>query len=1062
MEQTKSDIVRKSSGDENNGNKPSGTGTPSRLAHEPPSVRQIETLYPIDAKLLQYHFILDKVDVFLSKVQKLKLEIKQDTNFVIDPQTILLLSGTIFNINDNFYRRSEILQMCQKFNPSQKINLSPIISPISFDSLENIGKNSPVGPFGISLDKCVPLPSRKKMNDTLILLENLLNSVYDITLQRFESLLINFNNQHGLKETKSSIKEKLVFLDFDEIKSIDKFNFQDVPKIDLKKQEYIRKYYLTSQFQFLEVLIGDYIHIVDNIKQSIHNSIISLTKQKTQNNRTNPLFAMYTNLLRLADLYVEIRKIGKTIYFQNINYFQPYTKQRTALKATLSQMNILFTQSKQNGMLLSLISKYARRTEIKNLRMDFNIFVSEFRKVSLEMVTLLDKMIGVLKGIHGEFTLIVGEGKDSDFSTEYIRSKLRERANSERVKRLSMIHMQQEEMKVKLEHQIAGASVANNMSHINKRLNLVQAGKQEVTPQPTIVRRVEHRNITPNTQLARRASINGVIPAQSSSRLSSLKGSSHSPFYRPNASGSASPSVNSSRSNSLTRTDGMRQIARKVSLDSLTIGSISEDGAFVEPPKIGEDGVVSSQSTSSQSSTPTSSKISSDTTKTPTTQNVTRSSSRSNSLTSSPSSRAQLLQRRGSVNLSTPPGIASPASRSEYLRRRASVNLSSPSNSTNSLTRTNDQREVVQRKPNVNTSSPSTSNSNKLVSQPSTSSPGNLERRRSVVGVPNEVSSYSKSAAIQANKNSTPVHLTAQQRLQQHIMKASRNGTMYAQQLQSPRKTPNSSTSPPSGEETPTLIVSPPSPAAKPPIDDLPTSPLNSLKTGSMEAQKAIKMQLLNRSRSGSDANLSNYSLQDKLSPSKPKGLTSSSPSPTKIRSRSNSASVARKLALTSDKASNSGSASVSRNRSRANSASSRQTLSRTNSVLGGNTMVYKPEDTHLDESEEKRVRFTGVQEYTEDEDAPTPQRMQKQIRQKWAAYKPLFRKLNSQEGLALKLHKGDVDDVVQLPSVLMSQFNGEAPPKVKTTLRESTQISAAQSAASKLSTKFSLFRKRK
>lgn len=55
-----------------------------------------------------------------------------------------------------------------------------------------------------------------------------------------------------------------------------------------------------------------------------------------------------------------------------------------------------------------------------------------------------------------------------------------------------------------------------------------------------------------------------------------------------------------------------------------------------------------------------------------------------------------------------------------------------------------------------------------------------------------------------------------------------------------------------------------------------------------------------------------------------------------------------------------------------------------------------------------KKVRFAGVSQYSEDEDAPTPQRMQKQIRQKWAAYKPLFRKLNSQEGLVFKQNHMD------------------------------------------------------
>ncbi|GMG55589.1 unnamed protein product [Ambrosiozyma monospora] len=74
-----------------------------------------------------------------------------------------------------------------------------------------------------------------------------------------------------------------------------------------------------------------------------------------------------------------------------------------------------------------------------------------------------------------------------------------------------------------------------------------------------------------------------------------------------------------------------------------------------------------------------------------------------------------------------------------------------------------------------------------------------------------------------------------------------------------------------------------------------------------------------------------------------------------------------------------------------------------------GNLEVAKTEEPLVNDSGEvvKKVRFFDVPEYCEDEDAPTPQQLQKQIRQKWSSYKPQFRNrtklLNSQEGLAFR-----------------------------------------------------------
>jgi hypothetical protein len=1072
---------------DDNGNKNDLIVSPKRINTSTSQVTQIKTLYPVDAKLLQYYYINEKIKGYAQVIRKINESLKKQESPIVDPQAIILISGAIFNINDNFYRRSELLQNCQKFNPSQKIDVPLLLIPISFDSLENISRNSPVGPYGITSDKLVPLPNKKKVLECMILLEMLLHSVNEVINQKFDIAIKQFNTQHKLNESRNSLIEKLQTFEFTEFTIIEQFIFQDIPNIDVKKQESILKYYLTSQFEFLELKCATFQNIIDQLKSDVHKSIVSITKQKQQSSTFTPLYSMYIFLLRIADLYIEIRKSGKTVYFQNINYFQPYAKQNKNLAEVLKRNSVLFTQAKQNSMILTLLSKYARRTEIKNLSLDFNIFVSEFRKVSLNMLTLLDKMINSLKDLHNEWIMILSEGKDNDFNKEYLREKLRRRVATDRLKRVTLILEDQKKMKAQLENQLAGSITPKDLQHQKHVQKIDFTGNNgtidenkevQASSSSSIIR--TQRNLSQNLIKTRRASIHGlpVSPSQSSSRLSSLTSSSNSPFYKPNSAGSnesLSVSSSGSRSNSLTRTDLATRIIRKTSVEDIQanstknqndIGTNSQSNTFIEPPKIGQLTYTSLQRKSSNGSLnstvsplPRSPSLSRQAS---TVDSPSSSSSRSNSVTSSPIARkTQTLQRRSSVNLSHS---------SSYTQLRAQIQNRSASGS------------------------PSNASSG--------ASSATLKRRQSIIGLQSinadkekEKEEYAKAAALASKKSLPTSGLTAQQRMQQHILKSTQNGSVYSKPLERREMTTKSMIAQKKQEEsrqdiylafdntideiigvdTPKVEITPASPLAKKKlvfdtldecieekklhnhdvdvdekndkITDFP-SPLNSLRNTSLEAQNALQLQRMNRSRSNSNQTIGNgngngngkvsneatprsVKVRNSVSPTKrltesptlspspgpipiPVTVSSQSSSPTKIRSRSNSAT---------QKFNTNGSGNEL---SRQSTISRSRTRSRSSSVIVGNTIVVAPGDLSTCEEGIKKVRFTGVAEYNEDEDALTPLRAQKQIRQKWAAYKPLFRKLNSQEGLVFKQNFGeDTDELLQAPhSLIHIQFN--------------------------------------
>lgn len=1032
---------------------------------------RIKTLFPIDAKLFQYYYILEKIDRFETIIRSVKETQRNSKSPIVDPQAIILLSGVIFNVNENFYRRSELLQNCQKYNPAQKVDVPLLLNPISFDSLENISRNNPVGPYGIPLDKWIPLPNKRKALESMILLEILLHSVKEVINFKFEAALKQFNTQHKLNETRFSIQHKTNKIEFTELAIIENFIFKDIPEIDIKKQESVLKYYLKTQFEFLEIEIATFQNIIGTLKSDVHHSIISIARQKQhqleQSNTLSPLYVIYLLLLRIADLYVQIRKSGKTIYFQNINYFLPYSKQRKDLLEILQKNSLLFTKAKQNSMLLTLISKYSRRTEIKNLSLDSNIFVSEFRKVAVEMIKVLEQMIAALKGLHNQWTMLVAEGRDNEFNKEYLREKMKERVANDRMKRMSLALENQQELKNQLKNQLSGTVSPKNMVH-QKNLNRVSSignmnesidENNELKVSAPAIRNPVQKTTSPSLMKSR--PINGITRASStsSSRLSSLTSSSHSPFNRPNSAGENS--TPSSRTSSLTRTDSQREIARRLSVGEMKsvtakklseIESISENNdEFLEPPKIGNLRPNSLQRKVSNSSlTPINSPKGSRTPSSPSSI-----SSRSNSLTSSPSTR-----------------------RSEMLQRRSSVNLSK-STSYAQL------RSQIQNRPVGGSPSNAAAGASKA----------SVRRRQSIIGLKSvnderekTNGDHARAAALATSKN-VQSHLTAQQRLQNHIKKSSENGSVYSKpldrkvmstkssmilksqnvnseiQTEEETKSVNSATEVERtideliDVDTPLLEITPASPIAKKKlmfdildeedndsrntngisntctkienendlvneeenidkVSDFP-SPLNSLKSTSLEAQNALKLQHANRSRSNSNHAINNNGT-----------VLSNGSTPRNLKVRPNGFISPSKQTLSASPISASKSTSPTKNRSRSNSAvqkglsngssnelsrqstiSRSRTRSRSSSVVVGNVIVYPSNDPgNIAEGEElsKKVRFTGVTEYSEDEDAPTPLRAQKQIKQKWAAYKPLFRKLNSQEGMVFKQNHGE------------------------------------------------------
>lgn len=865
----------------------------------------------LEAKIVQYHYVDCKLRRFQKQLGAL------DATELPDLKPVMLLAGTLFNMSDHFFRRSELVQRGDRFNIAQTIHLTGALAPLSFDSLEALDDTkSGIGSNWSTKHAFCELPTEKKASETLKMLHSLVANARSVLNEK-----INMAREMYSENNKSLFEylDTNHALEFDEFDLIPKMGHKNVPvNCDPKNQDRIKSYFRHCYFSMLKEMCIYFQNKVDCLRMDHARLTMQAPTQEGY-------YQIYFNLLRIADLYVEIRKVGRWVYFDNATYFTLFARGNRNLKMTVGEMSVVFGGNKQNTIVLSTISKYAKRTltpvNTQNLRQQMDQiaqqYIIESRRSGKQMCETMVTAIGTLKSLTDEWDTILAEGREHVFSQEKIREQMRQRVLDSRSRQSMAMDPAMVAKAANMRAAAAGASGASAARQplIRPPSRVSSQPPSSVPSRPTS--RAGSRpgsrpgsragSLTASSEMTRKLIQAKEMELQSTDerRRMSITAGTQSPFLKPS-------SAPQSRSNSLTKKPG--DLSRLFAKPQLSADVITPEASPLKSPSPSETG-----------------------------------------LTRTSSVRSPTLQRRHSVVSPLRPQVAN----SDTIRRRQSAYQPQGSTSVSTSTSTS--------------------------------------------------SSTSASTSITSLSDSRPKPLTAQQRLQQHIMKSQKNGSMLAKPLEpKPKATARVKASASASSAKPSEVNTGAEPSAKPvavmtksPVLDtvdlgielgapspilsssnfpgaLPNvvvSPLNSLKRNARhEAQAALAA--VQRSRTNSNAVRSRTGSTTSNVGRSRTGSTNQLSRQSSVRSRSNSRAV----------------------RSRTDSAAS----------LGGNTIVVPPTDLTVDENGNtvKRVRFTGVAQYSEDEDAHTADRMRKQMRQKWAAYKPLFRKLNSQEGETLRQFK--------------------------------------------------------
>ncbi|KAG7920843.1 hypothetical protein KL927_000087 [Ogataea polymorpha] len=850
-----------------------------------PAIKDCVPLDSLDARILQYRYASQKILKLVENVKFLVKTCSQEKKIAFT-KYIILLNGCIFNVNDNIYRRSEILINGNKFNPAQSIEPSPNIGAVSFDCMDNSTNYDTTK---------LRLPTVRQSLDTLKLLELLLINTFEIYDHKWKIAM----NDRSSQETK---KDKPLFtlddisdvLEFPELQSM-QLLIDDEPEntsADAKADVYLRSIDLKS----LKVNLANFELAMDAFRDRID----ALGRCKVKENLLSSprykyiLQRSFLLLLHLADFYGVVRKFGKVLYHNNSFYFENYARTSESLRVVMRNFEVYFNQSKKNNLLLAAITKITRNGSLMAVRPDH---IVELYKVSDDAHSLLSTMVFVLRRFQAEWQVIIDSNRSNEFDKEQLRRKLKEQT----------IREQNEQKRLQFDAQLGRNMEALHISPEKFKADMEKQSKfqKELFDDAREARLIREADVRDQEQ-------------QKAEEMEQKVGEREKQLREELRSARSSP-------NSLSRQSSISR-SRSSSLQS------NKDDGFIRRSK--------------------------------------STSSKRNSLLVTPEIRRMIPEQNETMSDPTGPLIDSQS-------------------------------------PNINSTTAGAGAS----STPTLRLQTNLSKPQ------NSPVDHARAAAL-ASKKVTQPPLTAQQRLQQHIIKSSQSGQAIAKRIE-PKPRPRSFYAQLNGSPAKALGGSNSGSRSNSLQSDaeFPTSPLNSLKQSNFPDSQAQT----NRSRSGS--------LQGSEHVQSPGNNAAGRASPSNSVSRSRSGSLSQRPVSSipegdetaKDPEVDNVAARNSPNKTSENSSiktRSRASSTRQNGPpqnIGNVLVVPENSSPELDTNGEviKKVRFTGVPEYSEDEDAPTPQQMQKQMRQKWSSYKPQFRnrtkQLNSQEGLAFRKFQGSM-----------------------------------------------------
>lgn len=388
------------------------------------SSRQLEPqsvpLDSIDARIIQYHYcsaralqLIDSIKHLLNhfksvpKDQQSQLDQYSLANW-INTKLIILLGCVIPNCSPDLYKRYLVLLKGGNFDGRFKVKPNSYCPVIDFTGSQ------------ISVSKHTTVESTitpQMVVNRLRLFEVILINAYEIYNSLTTQLLAIRSKQRPDEKLDFSVVDTGELTEFPELTEID--NMEHISYIlgsKLCEEESLWKSLILSK-QFLSKMI---LHI-----NGLQTELTAL-----RNTVESPLLMhrSYMLILRLADLYLTLRRSGKLLYVEYFDILSRYARRGNAgLTRTIQNFSRLFLRKQDTGYLFPTIDKYAEAEFSYPLRFQY---LDEFCSVGINTLGMIKELVDALRGLRAQWGGILA-----------LRSQSNNDANpvSKPVKRLSPV-----------------------------------------------------------------------------------------------------------------------------------------------------------------------------------------------------------------------------------------------------------------------------------------------------------------------------------------------------------------------------------------------------------------------------------------------------------------------------------------------------------------------------------------------------------------------------------------------------------------------------------------------
>ncbi|GMF01503.1 unnamed protein product [[Candida] boidinii] len=604
--------------------------------------------------------------------------------------------------------------------------------------------------------------------------------------------------------------------------------------LQLRKIDYIS---LSIMVKSLDEKLNSIGNIIDSFNNFNKNKI---SFNDLPNNKYL-LHRMFIILLNLADISCLVKKFGRMIYWNNIHYLEKFLIHNTPLRNCLRNYKMVFIETRlgNNNQILTFLNKYLKQGNKFQVRKD-NIL--EMTKNCNESYSIILNLINNLKNIYGQWKIILETEKVDNKNKQLLREDFKRRTleernlvrresmklNSSLSKKIGAMYIDPNKLKLEKEKQSKLQKSLEEQAKGDRLLKQQELKEKELIKSESMYNKFDQRekllrnqlSNTPNklspiitscsdsfegspnnSRMSSPISVSNDFSSPSLSRSSSITRSRSSSINRSNISPINGPTgltsngngtVSTTQLSSQPATDSSSHLSsidenQKISTGAIDMESRSNDNSSMSSSGTLIDDATNAAGTANANNISAGNMIDQFLTQTPSKDKLnglTRSNSTRSPNRKSPSAS---LTRRHSLVIHSPSGsLSSPTPQSSNTSSSVST---SPTNSRISLQ--NMQRQRLSSSASRGSQSP---NRHSMIENSMSYNMNNLSN--SSLDSSSKLSASSSSASAATNSNSIKLNhiraaaqsahknqkqqtnLTAQQRLQQHILKSSQNGSM--------------------------------------------------------------------------------------------------------------------------------------------------------------------------------------------------------------------------------------------------------------------------------------------